>query len=307
MDRRACETDPSDEAGAEAAAAKASFTSVYDAPTPAPYFASLRPLDYRTPAHAQPVIRRALADLARLRGRARPQMLDLCSGYGVNGALAKCDTTLDALYRRYADPKAAPSAAADRAELAAHRRPGPVPRVIGQDVAGNALAYATAAGFLDAAIEANLEARPLSPREAALVADTDLVTITGGLSYIGEATLGRVLAACRRRPWVLYFPLRGTGLEGIEAALETAGLLTERWGRPFPHRRYADARERRETLADLSARPDEGLGAPSRTHLEAVLHLARPAEEAGARPLPELVLARPPLSRRAPGLAVRGL
>lgn len=277
--------------GGEERPEKASFAEVYDAPTPQPYFTSLRPLDYRTPMHAQPVIRRILALLRRMHGR-RPQVLDLCSGYGVNGALLKHGIGFGELYRRYADPRRTPSAEADRAALAPRRR-ADAPRVIGQDVATRALAYAEAVGFLDASIAADLESRPLSPDEARLLAETDLVTITGGLSYIGAATLSRALAPMRRAPWVLYFPLRGTPVEGIETALEEAGLARERWGRPFAHRRHADVRERRETLAALERAPADGLGPPSRTHLEAVLHLARPEAERDAAPLSTLVRGTP--------------
>jgi hypothetical protein len=152
--------------------------------------------------------------------------------------------------------------------------------VVGQDVAGNALAYAQRAGFIDAAIEANLEERPLAAAEARRIADTDLVTVTGGLSYVGAETFAQVLGAMRRPPWLLLFPLRGTDIGGIERVLDRAGLVTERWDHPFPHRRHLDARERRGALG---RRLSDGLGPASPTHLEAVLHLARPrAERDGA-------------------------
>jgi hypothetical protein len=132
-----------------------------------------------------------------------------------------------------------------------------------------------------------------------LIAETDLITITGGLSYIGEATLSRVLRVLRRRPWVLFFPLRGAPLEELEEGLGDAGLWLERWRKPFAHRRFAGPEERRDTLTGIAQSPDDGLGPISQSHQEAVLHLARPEEESDEAPLSALVLGRAAAGREA--------
>lgn len=269
--------------------AKARFEEIYDAPDPRAYFASLRPLDYRTPDHSRPVIRRALAEIRRLRAKRRPTVLDLCSGYGVNGALLKFELGLDDLYRHYALKSGPAAPETDRRRFAARRRTGDPARVIGQDVAGRALAYAEGAGFIDAALHIDLESKPLAPEQARLIADSDLITITGGLSYIGAATLRFVLGALRRPPWVLYFPLRGTDVAALESVLDAAGLVCERWHRPIAHRRFANARERRETRSALIGARADGLGPVSETHQQAALHLARPESEQGAAALADIV------------------
>lgn len=282
-----------DAAGAprdDGASAKTSFSRIYDAPDPTPYFSALKPLDYRTPHHAQPVIRRAVDRLRRIRRRAELRVLDLCSGYGVNGALLKHDIALEDLYQRFDGHDGAASPTADRRALAPLRRRDGAVQVIGQDVAGRALDYGEAAGFLDESLCADLERAALTPRQAGMIADVDLVTITGGLSYVGRRTLARVLGAMRRRPWVLLFPLRDAPLGVIRATLERFGLRLERWPGPFAHRRFSDDRERGAVLRRFDGRPDDGLGPVSRTHLQAVLCVARPFEEIKASPLAELAL-----------------
>jgi hypothetical protein len=272
---------------AEQAPRKASFDDIYNAPDPGPYFTKLRPLDYRTPHFAQPVIRRTIAELRALRARERITMLDLCSGYGVNGALQKFGMSLDDLYRFYATGGAR-TPESDRAALAPRRRDGQGLRVIGQDVAGKAIAYAKAVGFADDILHANLETDDLSEAQEDLVASTDLLTITGGLSYIGEATLQRVLGALRRPPWVLYFPMRCSDTEAVNDTLREAGLRPAHWPKPLPQRRFADERERLSVRAAIEQCSD-GMGPASPTHHQAVLYLARPADESRSVPITSLI------------------
>lgn len=266
---------------------KASFTDIYNAPHPGPYFSTLKPLDYRIPQFAQPVIRRLVAGLRSLRGRRRITVLDLCSGYGVNGALMKHDISLDDLYRLY-DGSKARTAQADRNALRSRRIDDEGLRVIGQDVAGRALAYAKAAGFLDETLHVNLEERDLTEAQEDLLAETDLITITGGLSYIGEATLQRVFGALNRPPWVLYFPLRGCDTDTVNDALCEAGLRPERWHKPLPQRRFANDSERRNALAVIDQDTD-GLGPASSAYHQAILYLARPVNEVRGVPVASLV------------------
>ncbi|MFD3564662.1 hypothetical protein ACFWVU_34135 [Streptomyces sp. NPDC058686] len=63
---------------------------------------------------------------------------------------------------------------------------------IGLDTADNAVQYALAVGLLDEAYAENLEHHQPSPRLWRAVADTGLITVTGGVGYITPSHLPRV-------------------------------------------------------------------------------------------------------------------
>lgn len=273
--------------------AKASFADYYDRPHPRRYFSALRPLVYSMPDSAQPVIANCVSALRQLRGKSNIHMLDLCAGYGLNGCLARHDLTLEDLYDYYdhdrPDPELARRLAADHAHFAPLRRADRSLRVTGQDVAGLALDYAHKLGFIDDAIHANLERRAPRPGEARLLADVDLITVTGGMSYIGAATLRHVLGTIKTAPWVLYFPLRHGRNDGVHGALSEMGMEVEQSPQPIPQRRFKDLRERHAALTRMEAMSVPGDGPPSSTHLEALLCLARPAHEATKLPFAQVV------------------
>lgn len=273
--------------------AKASFDTLYDRPHPGRYFSALRPLEYKIPAYAQPVIEECVSALAELRGKQKITVLDLCSGYGINGGLLKYDVSMDELYKLYDDRGAQPNLekrlSRDREFLKKRKRTDRDIVVISQDIALNALNYAESVGFADATIKANLERRSLRGNEACLIEDVDLITVTGGLSYIGSATFERVLGAVKRSPWVLFFPLQHTAVQEIRDTAASFGLDVEDAPRPVPQRRFKDERERRAILAesgqDATIPRDWAFGA----YLEAKLCLARPAADIGALPLRHLL------------------
>lgn len=273
--------------------AKASFDTLYDRPHPARYFSALRPLEYKIPAYAQPVIEECVSALAELRGKQKITVLDLCSGYGINGALLKYDVSMDELYKLYDDRGAQPNfekrLSRDREFLKKRKRTDHDITVISQDIALNALNYAESVGFADATIKANLERRPLRGNEASLIEDVDLITVTGGLSYIGSATFERVLGAVKQSPWILFFPLQHTAVQEIRDTIASFELDVEDAPRPVPQRRFKDERERRAILAesgqDATLPRDWAFGA----YLEAKLCLARPAADIGALPLRRLL------------------
>jgi hypothetical protein len=273
--------------------AKASFDALYDRPHPARYFSALRPLEYKVPAYAQPVIEQCLSTLAELRAKRKITVLDLCSGYGVNGGLMKHDVSLDELYKLYDDRGAQPNLAQrisrDREFLESRKRSDRDIVVVGQDIALNALNYAESVGFVDATIKANLERRPLRGNEARLVSGVDLVTVTGGLSYIGSATFERVLHAAKQPPWILFFPLRHTPVHEIRETIGSFGLDVEDAPRPVAQRRFKDERERRAVLAESGQDATIQRDWPSGSYLEAKLCLARPATDIGAIPLRRLL------------------
>lgn len=236
---------------------KTDFSDTYDQPTPETYYRTLKGLDYRTPELARPFIRRCL-DLVRKTLRHRQaRVIDLCCGYGVNAALLNHDVDMGDLYDRYAEwPKPdLPSKAmieGDRRLFAARRKSPPEAEVIGVDVAANALAYAKYAGLLAEALPLNLERDDPDARTRKLFGEADMVTVTGGLSYIGRATFERVLDCSpkHRRPWVVWFPLRHVNVDGIIDTLTRFGLKTKRMA-TLPHRRMTDAGERKLVLHQL--------------------------------------------------------
>lgn len=274
---------------------KSSFDGLYDRDDPVHYFTTLRRFDYRTPAHAQPIFRRCVSQLRQLRGGARISILDLCCGYGVNAALINHDLTLDDLYRHYGRAaKTAPGARrdVDRRFFRMRRRTAETNRMIGLDIAAHALSYARQVGLLDEALAVNLESDTLTTAQRAAIAEADLVTVTGGLSYIGVRTFLQVLSAFppSRRPWVAFFPLRHMDSRSIAALFRSHGMVTEAWeDRGFKHREFTDACER-EALIDLIDDEADPLQAPpSQKSIEAVFHLARPHREAAVSPLSRIV------------------
>jgi hypothetical protein len=277
--------------------AKASFDTLYDRPHPARYFSALRLLEYNIPAYAQPVIEQCVSALAELRGKSQVRLLDLCSGYGVNGALLKHDVSMEDLYELYDDsgpnPNLARRISRDCDFLKDRRRFDRETFVIGQDIAMNALDYAQSVGAVDARIKANLERRSLRSEEADLIAEVDLVTVTGGLSYIGAATFDRVLRAVKQPPWVLFYPLQHTPVCEVRDMIASFGLEIEDGPKPVPQRRFKDERERGAILAETDRATGVQRDWPFGSYLEAKLCLARPDADIRTLPLSRL-LPEPP-------------
>ena len=262
---------------------KASFDNIYDQPTPEAYFTQLQPLEYVAPGDAQPLVRRCVDALRQCRDLETVNVLDLCSGYGVNSALLKYRLTLEDLYRRFArqhvDMDHAESIAADTSWFRQQQRTDADVRVIGQDVAANALNYSKSVGLSDAIMPVDLEAQEPSPEQAVLMRDVDLIVVTGGLSYIGDKTFRRTLNATRRRPWALYFPLRHTNTEDIDKSFEDAGYTVEPSRGLISQRRFRSEEERRSIHARIhtDASPNDPPLSPN--YLEALVKLARPEDE----------------------------
>lgn len=236
---------------------KTDFNDTYDRLTPEAYYRTLRGLDYRLPELARPLIKRCLEAVRQIRCRNRVRVIDLCCGYGVNAALLNHNVDMDDLYDRYADwPHASLPAQTviewDRRLFAMRRRSPMEADVIGVDVAANALAYARDAGLLTEALPLNLERENPDAKTRALFRRADMVTVTGGLSYIGHASFERVLDCfpAEHRPWVVWFPLRHVNVDSVTDTLARFGLKTE-WLTTLPQRRMTDARERQLVLRQL--------------------------------------------------------
>ncbi len=271
--------------------AKADFSAIYNEPDPRSYYRTLGALDYEIPAHGTTVFERLLDELG---GREGKTVLDLCCSYGVNAALLNYDVELGELYEHYASVDTGADAGEveeiDRRWFATRRRPDAV-STVGLDMAENAVRYATSVGLLDHGVVANLEADPCDDDVLHTLATADLVTVTGGIGYIGEKTFRAIVEATGDEPpWIAALSLRWIDFEPIAETLDDLGLVTEQLeGYCVPQRRFADDRERRAALDALSAR---GLDPTEELRLGAhcsELILVRPPEAVRDAPIDEVL------------------
>jgi len=236
--------------------AKANFESVYDATTPGAYLRELAPLDYRIPDEAAPVVRRLIDEARQTGGAGTTTLLDVGCSYGINAAVLNYGTTFRAMHERYlghyeADGRAA--VAADRAFFSSLPRDRGL-RVIGLDVAKNAVDYGLEAGLLDDGIVANLEEQALDAGDRRRLAGVDLVISTGCVGYVTKTTFARLvdaIAESGRPPVVASFVLRMFPYHEIQAMLASRGWSTEKLPGTFRQRRFKHDRERAEVLSAL--------------------------------------------------------
>ncbi|MFC6887115.1 MULTISPECIES: class I SAM-dependent methyltransferase [Actinomadura] len=264
---------------------KISLDHIYTQPDPRDYFGTLRELGYTIPQLAKPHFADLVREFREARGVPVPTVLDIGCSYGINAALAKCDTTMDALYERYCDPSARTRddlLERDRELVGSSAAAGAV-RFVGLDSSGPALDYALDAGFLDAAVHADLENDdPTGPQRETL-ASADLVVSTGCVGYVTERTIGRVVAAHGdRRPWMAHFVLRMFPFGPVAEVLAAAGYETVRLGGAFRQRRFADAQERSLVLERLASVGVDPRGLESEGWFYAQLFVSRPRD--GAEP-----------------------
>ncbi len=277
---------------------KAEFTDIYDACDPRPYFHTLSEFGYQIPQNARPVFEQIFDACRNSRDLDALTVLDVGCSYGVNAALLKYDIDLADLYTHYNDPALADL---DRSELIlsdaailGDETDAPSLKIIGLDIAGNAVAYACAAGMLDGGIVADLETAPLDEEAAERVADVDVIISTGCIGYVGEETFNRLLARADHRtpPWVSSFVLRMFPYGPIAERLADFGLVTEKLeGRTFVQRGFESADEKAGALSRLH---DLGLDSRFEDAQDCFItefFLSRPADEVARRPLGEIVTA----------------
>jgi hypothetical protein len=260
--------------------AKTDFSSIYNQADPRAYFRTLGALSYEIPSHGLPVIERLLDEMG---GRHGKTVLDICCSYGVNAALLNHDVDLQELYDHYghvgADVDSSSLAHIDRRWFGARRRADAI-RTVGLDVADNAVRYATDVGLLDRAVVADFETNPADDDQIETLGTADVVTITGGIGYIGEKTLSAVVkAAGDKPPWIAAFSLRWIDFDPIATSLAEIGLVTERVpGYCVAQRRFADEQERQAALIGLRQRDlDPSAELRSNAHYAELL-VVRPPE-----------------------------
>lgn len=268
---------------------KADFTDVYGRPDPRAYYETLARLDYAIPAHGTEVFDAVLGELRE--PDTTPTVVDLCCSYGVNAALLNHDVTLTDIEEHYAA-----GSGLSRRELVdrdrewfGDRRRSDAVDVIGLDVSQPAVDYAVDAGLLVSGVAADLEVTQLTEADASKLSDVDLVTVTGGIGYIDDATFDQVLDAADEMPWVAALTLRWVDFAPVADMLDSHGLVTERLDDfVVPQRRFAGADEERFVFEQLAAQGVEPTGVEEAGHHGAELYVARPAGTDAGVPLGDL-------------------
>ncbi|MFC5831863.1 class I SAM-dependent methyltransferase [Nonomuraea insulae] len=225
-----------------------------------------------------------------------PTVVDLCCSYGVNAALLKCDLTLDGLYDHYGTERVAALeseelADEDRAFYESRRRRTP-PRVIGVDTAASAVEYAVQVGLLDTGAVENMERDDPSPELAAALSEADLITVTGGIGYITDRSIGRLLdcTSSDHRPWFAALCLRTVDFTPVADMLARHGLVTEQLeNTTFPQRRFADDSERDFALQSLAEQGLDPTGKEGEGEYHVNVFLSRPSEDVATAPIGTLL------------------
>ncbi|ONH55572.1 methyltransferase type 12 [Frankia sp. CcI49] len=281
------------------ATGKISLAHVYTAPDPREYFSTLGQLDYQIPQLAKPYFENLLLRYREASGSPSPTVLDVGCSYGVNAALLKFDLSLAELYDHYGAAASDPRERSDLLDrdraLAATRRAPAGPHIVGLDSSAPALAYATAAGFLDGAVHADLEKDDPDATQRTVLSAAEIVISTGCIGYVTNRTITRLVQATDgRMPWMAHFVLRMFPFEAISASLADLGYKTVRLDRLFRQRRFASQEEQHvvlDTLSDIGIDPTTAEG---RGWLYAELFVSRPPAGA-ARYLADLGSAAVPV------------
>ncbi|MFI1383555.1 hypothetical protein [Embleya sp. NPDC020886] len=275
------------------------FDDIYDRPDPRAFFRALGSFEYQTPHHAQRIFRHMLTTWTG-NGNGSPgpgSVLDICCSYGINAALLNHDVTLADLYDRYGSASiaaldTAELIEADRAWYAARRRADAV-RVVGLDVAANAVSYARAVGLLDAGFAENLEVAPPSSALLAATRSTRLITVTGGASFLSPRSFRPFLTDAAEPVWVAAFVLRTGSYQAIADGLSALGLVTEKVGpHTFPQRRFTGEQEQRYAVEAVLAEAEDPRGKESAGYFHTALHLSRPPQDTTTFPLAALLPAQ---------------
>ncbi|MGH6682794.1 MAG: class I SAM-dependent methyltransferase [Pseudolabrys sp.] len=252
-------------------------------------------LDYIIPHLAQPIF----GQLIRARQELQDDpvtVLDLGCSYAINGALMKYALGYEALRQRYTAPALQGLSSEDLLELDRHFYRAwpkhPDVRVIGLDISENAIRYAEACGILDGGLAVDLEEDELTPAQAELLADVDVIVSTGCVGYVTAKTFARVMKASRRgrTPWVASFVLRMFPFDDIAGTLAGYGLVTEPYeGATFVQRRFANREEMEAAIRAVEARGLDSEGCETEGLYHADLFISRPPEEIERCPIQRLV------------------
>lgn len=237
---------------------KIDLSAIYDRPDPRRYYQTLFNLGYQIPALAVASFRAVIEARRKTHEQSQITLLDVGSSYGVNAAILNHKVSLPDLFRFYGRQS---SRGLSRSELVvrdrklfAKMRLDREIKVVGLDVAGEALDYAAEIGIIDAGLATNLELVPPTVEDKELLAETDIVISTGAIGYVGAPTFSRIVDCAERSPWFALFALRMFPISEITTMLRSRGYVVYRQhGRTYRQRRFAGPDERKEVLAHLAA------------------------------------------------------
>ena len=276
---------------------KDDFDRVYDLEDPSPYFTALRPSDYRMPAVLAGALKAIHRPVCAARGTGESlRVLDFACGYGTIGALLRHDVSMADVYARYGERRWRPVDArryweADAAFFAARRADSAILEMGGIDIAGIALEYAEALGFLDRIFHEDLVDNAPSEALACFLRGVDLVVESGSLGGLLPVACERLLDGCgdANRPWFLYSPRPDVDWAPLDALWAERGYGAESLGsEPIRYRKALAAQERADML-----RVTRELGMPDEAvmrdgYLLVDMTLARPEADAGNPPIAQL-------------------
>ena len=276
---------------------KDDFDRVYDLEDPSPYFTALRPSGYRMPAVLASALNAIHRPMCAARGAGGAlRVLDFACGYGAIGALLRHDVSMADIYARYAERHWRPVDArryweADTAFFAVRRKASVALEIGGTDIAGVALEYAAALGFLDRIFHENLVDHAASEELTQFLHGVDLVVESGSVGGLLPIAYERILDGCGNagRPWFLYCPRPDVDWAPLNALWAERGYRTESLGTgPVRYRKALAAQERTDMLRvtrELGMR-DEAVMRDG--YLLVDMTLARPEADAGNPPIARL-------------------
>ena len=276
---------------------KDDFGRVYDLEDPSPYFTALKPSDYRMPEVLARALKRIHGPVSAARGAGGClRVLDFACGYGAIGALLRHDVSMADIYARYEGRQWRPSDArrywsADAAFFGArHHAPGEF-EIGGADIAGVALEYAAALGFLDRTFHENLSEDAPSEELKRFLHGTDLIVESGSLGDLLPVAFERILDTCgvAARPWFIYCPRPDVDWAPLTALWAERGYRTESLGaEPIRYRKALASAELTDMLRITRAlgKPDEAVMRDG--YLLVDMTLARPEADTGNPPIERL-------------------
>lgn len=246
----------------EANDAKACFDDVYTSETPHAYLRAMGQTGYCIAEQARPYFVALAEHLNAVNGPARPvQLLDLGCSYGVGSATVNYRCSFDefrAFFASRAPHDYDECVAATRHWLQAVPAPTEL-RIVGVDTSEPAIRFATDVGLIAGGVTRDLEQSDPTAEECAWMAGCNLLTSTGAIGYVSDATVRRVLDCLNRDhagefgPVAAVTVLRMFTVEAVAEAFADAGLQFARVpGVRLRQRRFADAAEREQVLQILA-------------------------------------------------------